>query len=116
MLILLTLSVILLIAEHYYRHWTTIAGATLPHPKRLILNYISGTLAWFVPFSLWLLSNGLWREMLTGWVFVLVAGFTVISLYVHDAKIQERQKLEDAAERLQYAETVQGRDNQAPRA
>jgi hypothetical protein len=109
MLIFLLLVVFILIAEHNYRHWAAITGETLPHPKRLILNYITGTLAWFTPFSLWLLANSLWREFLTGWVFVSVAGMTVVSLYVHDAKITEREKLEDENERLRR-EREQSRD------
>ena len=96
--IFLILVVLALVAEHYFPYWVELTGHKLPSPVRLIVNYSAGTLAWFGPFTAWLILNGRSDVALVGWGFALLAGLTVILLYVADRFIANKLNLRDSLE------------------
>lgn len=96
---LLAIVVVLgLTAEHYFPHWTEWTGHKLPSPVRLIVNYAAGSVAWFGPFTVWLILNDRTDVALVGWGFAVLAGLTVIFLYALDRIIANKLNLRDEKE------------------
>jgi hypothetical protein len=92
------LVVLGLVAEHYFPYWAEWTGNKLPSPARLVLNYAAGSVVWFGAFTAWLVANDLVKVALVGWGFALLAGFTVVFLYVYDHYISNKRDLRDSVE------------------
>lgn len=98
----IALEVFALAAGHNYQHWSKVLGVTLPDPKRLITNYTYGMLSILIPFTVWTVLFGYIYPLLVIfmvlWVFAGSGGAAVKLMYWHDAKVAERQKLQDTLE------------------
>ena len=113
LLILLALTIAIILFEHYYPDWHEWVGRKLPDPRRLILNYIIGTLAWFAPYSIWF-----WFEaeryttlqiVFTGWLFALTAGCVTALAYREDANREARRKAVEESELRKRVESERSR-------
>ena len=110
----LALEAFILAAGHYYPNWSKKLRVTLPDPRRLITNYTYGTLAIFVPYTLWVATTfmaGLYHRMsnietviLIGvvmWVFVGTGGMAVKYMYWHDGQVAKHHEQKNMQEILE---------------
>jgi hypothetical protein len=113
--LLLFLTVVLLLLEHWFPHWESVtrrkwfdALTRLPNPVRLIVNYVTGTLAIAIPFSIWLWTGGYLIVLIVFWMFLTAAGLTVILAYAHDQRVRDRQRLQELREERELYEQSKG--------
>lgn len=92
---------------HYYPHTKARTGKDLSSPDRLTGNYKNGTLAIFIPFTIWLgfvwifdrPAFNLYAISASMWLHIIAGGFSVIQMYRHDKDIEKGQNLKDEKEK-----------------
>lgn len=101
---LMILTSAMLLLEHWFPNWDQFLGRFVEEktrtasPVRLVANYVAGTVAWFVPFSIWAIVEGYLYPVLIGWAFLVVGGLTVVFAYLHDRSAREKNRLKELEE------------------
>lgn len=103
-IVLVIVTVVFLWLGHYFPFWHEWTGRRIVNedgtlnPRRIILNYVYGTVGWFVPFCVWLwLKVGI-EAVLMGWVFLVAGGLAVSLAYWNDKRVGEIRALREAQE------------------
>lgn len=101
-----------LVAAHYF-DYDNLLPWRMPHPVRILLNYVIGTVGMLAPFGWKLYEMGETELLLSMCGFVLAAGFAPMLCYVNDGLKVLRQRAQEQAE---LAQAYKGqRDEQAGR-
>lgn len=92
-----------LVAAHYIRwdEWMTLKW---PHPARMLLNYVIGTVGWAGPFGWWLYLHGLFDVIWTMCGFIVVAGMAPGLSYANDTISRWRRDAQESKERERLME------------
>lgn len=86
-------------AMHYTPHWLALTGRKISDPVRLILNYVLGSIGWFLLYALSLVFDGYIYLAMRGVLFLTAAGVTVTFLYALDYAVDERREMKNKLER-----------------
>ena len=73
----------------------------MPHPIRIILNYVTGTIGMLAPFIWWLHERGDTEIIFKLVWFVVAAGLAPVLSYANDAVIEIKNRANEAEEREQ---------------
>lgn len=92
------LTFFFLVSAHYFRYENLLPWK-LPHPMRIIANYVIGTVGMLAPFAYWLWSTGNQEAVYKLIGFVIAAGLAPVLSYLNDYVISIRQRANEAEER-----------------
>ncbi len=87
-----------LIAAHYVP-MDRVFSVQLPHPIRMILNYVIGTVGMLLPYALWLYERNDMEALTTLAFCVVAAGMAPVFAYGLDIVLDWRNRALDAEER-----------------
>jgi len=94
------LTFFFLLSAHYFRYDNFLPWK-LPHPVRIIMNYVIGTVGMLTPFAYWLWNSGNQDAVYRLIGFVIVAGLAPVLSYTNDYVIAIRQRAHEAEQREQ---------------
>lgn len=89
-----------LVASHYVTLWDFLPWK-MPHPVRIILNYVTGTVGMLAPFVWWLWTRSETEIIVKLVWFVIAAGLAPVFSYLNDAALSHRNRANEAEEREQ---------------
>lgn len=92
------LTFFFLLAAHYF-DFGNFLPQRMPHPVRIVINYVIGTVGMLAPFMFWLYERGEMRIIWKLAGFVVAAGLAPVLSYANDAVISLRQRAHEAEER-----------------
>jgi hypothetical protein len=99
----LAVTYFFLVSSHYVPI-DAILKWKLPHPVRLIFNYVNGTVGMLLPFCVWLYEHN-YSEIIPVLVFfVIVAGLAPVSTHSLDAIISSRDGNREKSEHISVLE------------
>ena len=87
-----------LLSAHYFP-LSNFLPWKMPHPIRIVLNYVTGTVGMLAPFIWWLHQRGDTEIIMRLLGFVIAAGLAPILSYVNDAVIDVHNRANEAEER-----------------
>lgn len=87
-----------LVFAHYF-HWDDIFPWKLPHPVRILINYVIGTVGMLSPFAFWLYTNGEFAILRRLIGFVIAAGLAPVLAYINDSLQSLRKREREKGER-----------------
>lgn len=89
-----------LLAAHYF-DYDNILPYRMPHPIRILLNYVIGTVGMLAPFAWRLYTMGEYELLGSLCLFVISAGLAPMFSYANDSLKRVRQTAREAMEREQ---------------
>ena len=87
-----------LVAAHYATVWNFLPWK-MPHPVRIILNYVTGTVGMLAPFVWWLWTRSETEIIIKLVWFVIAAGLAPVFSYLNDAALSNKNRANEAEER-----------------
>lgn len=94
---------------HYFE-WENLLPWRMPHPARIVLNYVMGTVGMLAPFMWKLYERGEYELMQQLAGFVVAAGLAPFLSYLNDGLKELRQKAREQAELAAAYKGQRGRD------